>query len=125
MKLMIGNLIKVSMQTLYNVEGCGSKNRLFEKDSNEYPTTILANFLNVCINLIFESAMVVNKSNTDFFKLFVYISKIGPEVVNYMVDKRIIARFMDYEYNVVQFKDAYRHMKDVKFKEIEKNMIGL
>jgi len=120
----MGNQIKVAMQTLYAVEGCGSKNRLFEKDNNDYPTTILANFLNVCINLIFESSMIANKSNTEFLKLFTHISKIGPEVVNYMVDKRIIARFMDYEYNVVQFKDTYRHMKDVKYKEVEKNLIG-
>lgn len=51
--------------------------------------------------MIFESATNLNKTNTEYFKLFVHISRIGPEVVNYMVDKRILARFMDYEFNIV------------------------
>lgn len=101
MKLLLGNLMKVAMSRLYTIEGYGPNNRLFEKDNNDCPTTILGNFLNVCINMIFESATNLNKTNTEYFKLFVHISRIGPEVVNYMVDKRIIARFMDYEYNVV------------------------
>ena len=68
--------------------------------------------------MIFESATNLNKTNTEYFKLFVHISRIGPEVVNYTVDKRIIARFMFYEYNV----DL--HMKDVKYQELENNFIG-
>lgn len=61
--------------------------------------------MNACVSMIYESAEAPNRVYTEFFKVFSYLSKIGPEIVNYLFEKRIIARFMDFFYDMQPFKD--------------------
>ena len=117
-------ILYVAMKRVYLEEGEGLKNRLFEADANDYPTTVLANFINVFINLIYE-AKAMTRDYTEFFLVFYYFAKLGPETAHYLIKKRVIGRLVDFFFVTVRdFQDIFRKFNDVKFLEVNPSLIG-
>lgn len=89
MRDFICGILNVCMKRVYIEEAEGAKNRLFETDTYEYPTTFLANFINALINLIYETK-AMTKDFTEFFQIFYYFAKLGPEAAHYLIQRKII-----------------------------------
>ena len=114
----------VCLKRVYLEEAEGAKNRLFETDKNDFPTTILANFINAFINLILE-ARVMPKDCTEFFQIFYFFARMGPETAHYLIKKKVIGRLVDFFFtNVREFQDIFRKFNDVKFNEITPSFLG-
>jgi hypothetical protein len=118
MRRFIVGLLSVAITVSYEFEGKGARNRLFEEDpKTKLPVTYLGNFINACINVIFESRHN-NREYTEYYKVFCELGSCGPEVVGYMVHKRTIRRFLDFFFDMASpLNDHFRDMTDVPFKE--------
>lgn len=111
-------LISIAYKAIFEYEGSGANNRLFETDSTtKLPSTILANFTNCCISLIFE-AKETNRDYTEFFRIFCEMASCGQEVAEYLIRKKVIGRLMDFFYEQTSpLNKFFRDMSDVEFKE--------
>jgi len=118
-------LLMVAYRVVYEFEGKGANNKLFDVDSkSQIPKTILANFTNSCINLIFD-AKETNRDFTEFFKIFNEMASCGHEVAEYLISKRVVGRLMDFFYeNVSPHNDFFRDMSDVPYKECSNYELG-
>ena len=117
-------ILRLCMKKVYVEEAEGQKNRLFETNSYDLPSTILANFINVFINLIFE-ARTMTRDYTEFFEIFYYFAKLGPECSHYLIKKKVIGRLIDFFFNNVRdFQEIFRKFTDVKFLESEPSLLG-
>lgn len=110
-------LLTIAFRVVYEHEGKGVNNRLFETDTTNMPSVIIANFINSYINLIF-TAKENNRDYTEFFRLFCEMIDCGSEVAEYLINKKVIGRLMDFFYEGSSpLNDFFRNMSDVPFKE--------
>ena len=118
-------LIIAAYKTVFEYEGKGTGNRMFDVDeATQLPKTTLANFTNSCINLIFE-AKENNRDYTEFFRLFCEMISCGHEVAEYLIAKRVIGRLMDFFYeDASPLNQFFRDMSDVQYKEPEQLDLG-
>jgi ubiquitin carboxyl-terminal hydrolase 9/24 len=118
-------LIMVAYRVVYEFEGKGANNKLFDVDSKtQVPKTILANFTNSCINLIFE-AKDNNRDFTEFFKIFCEMASCGHEVAEYLISKKVVGRLMDFFYeHVSPHNEFFRDMTDVPYSEPSNYELG-
>lgn len=87
-------------------------------------SSVLTNFVNCSINLIFESK-TAGRDYSEFFKLFYEIATSGYQAVGYLISKKIIGRFMDFFYEEVSpLNDFFRDMSDAPYWEPEQYDIG-
>ena len=87
-------------------------------------SSVLTNFVNCSINLIFESK-TAGRDYTEFFKLFHEIAACGHHAVGYLIGRKLIGRFMDFFYEDVSPLNAFfRDMSDVPYWEPEQSDIG-
>lgn len=112
------------MTRLYSEEAEGPKNRLGQLDAQEFPTTLLANFMNMLIGLIPETR-AMTRDYTEFFQVFYYFARLGPECAQYLVKKKVIGRLLDFFFgNLREFQDQFRKPGDLKFREVERSPLG-
>ena len=112
------------MKLIYKYEAEGPNNRLYEKDGNMFPRTILGNLINCTINLIYDVSLQT-RDFTEFYQLFYMFAKLGPEIVNYLIDCHLIGIFMDNFYESASpYKEIFKNMSNLKFKEPETFFLG-
>ena len=116
-------ILRLCMRRVYSEEAESSRNHLNVLDVRECPTTILANFINIFINLIFECRSTT-RDYTEFFQIFYYFAKLGPECAQYLIKKKLIGRLLDFFFNVREYQEVFRKFTDVKFKETEPSLLG-
>ena len=114
----------VAFQRIYEVEGKGAANRLYEKDKiTDLPVSRLANFLNSTICLIFESKQG-SRDYSDFFRIFYLVARCGHETAGYLIDHNVIGRILDFFYESYSpLNEFFRNTSDLKYIEPE-NLIG-
>lgn len=111
-------LITSAYRTVFEYEGKGPRNRFFDVDEDtQLPKTVLGNFTNSCINLIFE-AKENNRDYTEFFRLFCEMISCGHEVAEYLISKKVIGRLMDFFFeDASPLNSFFRDMSDVPYNE--------
>lgn len=113
------------MKRVYTEEAQGAKNRLFETDSNDNPTTILANFINSFFNLLYELRGNY-RDFTEFFLIYYEFSKLGPESAHYLIKKKTIGRFIEFVCgNFRDLQEVFHKLTDVKSQEFTQNQMYL
>lgn len=113
------------MKRIYIEEAEGAKNRLFETNSNDNPTTILANFINSLFNLLYEIRGNY-RDFTDFFLIYYEFSKLGPEPAHYLIKKKTIGRFIEFVCGYLRdLQEVFRKLSDVKSQEFLQKEIYL
>ncbi len=86
--------------------------------------TILTNFMNCCISLLFESKLV-GRDYTEFFRIFYEISLCGHQIVRYLISKKVVGRFLDFFYEQISpYNEYFRDMLDVQYTESKKVDLG-
>jgi hypothetical protein len=118
MRKFVVGILMVAFRKIYPFEGKGAANRLMETDKKTgLPVTRLANFINACIQLIFETKQG-SREFTDFFKIFYEIARTGPEPTGYLIHHKVIGRLMDFFYDGMSpLNEFFRNMSDVPYKE--------
>ena len=118
MRRFVVGLLTAAYKVVFKYEGEGPHNRMFDIDSKtNLPTTILSNFTNCCINVIFE-AKKNNRDYSEFFRIFPEIISCGHEVAEYLISKKVVGRLMDFFYEAASpLNSFFRDLSDVPFKE--------
>ena len=124
MKKFVIGIVVVAFQRIYEIEGKGAANHLREKNKKtDMPISRLANFLNSCICLIFESKQS-SVDYSDFFRIFYLVARCGHEIAGYIIEHSVIGRIMDFFYESYSpLNEFFRNTSDVKYAEPE-NLIG-
>lgn len=118
-------ILTTCIKRVYSEEAEGAKNRLFETDNNELPTTVLGNLMNCLISLVHEIRGMA-RDYTEFFLIFYELAKCGQETAHYLLGKKTIGRLVEFFCGYVRdLHDVFRKLNDVKFAEFdEENGIG-
>lgn len=126
MRRFIVGIVSTALRCVHQAEIKSTPEKIFVLDKkNDKPASIVGNFINCCINNIFESRKNM-REYSEFFKLFVEIASLGPECVQYLVQRQVIGRFMDFFYDQISpMNDYFRDMSDVPFDEPEDAGFGI
>lgn len=91
---MVLYLLKTSIQNVCKNE----KGTLFDVCSQNYPNSVLSNFINFLIDQL-NNAIYYPNYITYFFQLFNFLSNLNRETVFYLLKNEIIGRFLNFFYD--------------------------
>ena len=127
MRRFVVGLLSLAFKTIFDYQLQEDKEGILsvkETDIGRNPNSVMINFMNCCISLIFE-AKFAGRDYTEFFRIFYDMAVCGYQVVNYMISKKVIGRFLDFFYEQVSpFNDFFRDMSDVHYQEPEQLDLG-